>query len=566
MTAERNSIEELLASVSDGRPVDWETAATRLGPEELARLSALQQVSRIADFNRRLQEGGESDETPERWGSMLLLERLGSGANADVFRAWDPGLQREVALKLMRAGLGGGTLMEEGRAAARVRHAHVVTVHGVDDRDGRVGLWMELIRGTSLEQEVRSRGALRASEALRLGSQIAAALSAVHDSGLLHRDIKPANVVRDAEDRFVLADFGLGLQWDRASTSARGPSGTPMYMAPELLGGGVATQRSDVYSLGLLLWFALTGRHPFDVGTLEELAEAAARGPRPSLREVRPDVPESLAIVVEKAMAPEPAARYPDARELLARLASLDAATVAPRVWSWPRWVVVGIALLGLIALGTWWARARRPVSTAPPVASVPAPATYDVAASFLRRNDRESERLVTGDRVKPGDRLSLEVRATRPVWIYVLNEDERGERYLLFPQPSFDLRNPIPPNTPQVLPGPIGGRENAWTVTSAGGREHFLVVAAPEPVAALEAELMRIPAPAAGRPIEYGRVGESTVERLRGVGGMGELPPGPAPSAPPSRAFDEFRALAGSETGVRGVWVRQIVLENPRP
>jgi hypothetical protein len=185
------------------------------------------------------------------------------------------------------------------------------------------------------------------------------------------------------------------------------------------------------------------------------------------------------------------------------------------------------------------------------------------VSASFLRRNDGASERLASGDRVGPGDRLSLELRTTRAAWVYVLNEDERGERYLLFPQPLFDARNPLPADSTFVLPGTIGGRENAWAVTSRGGREHFLVVVSPEPVAELEADLGKLPAPLPGRPVRYASVGPASVERLRGVGGVTELPETATP-APNADAFDRFRALAGSESGVHGVWVRQVVLENP--
>ena len=187
----------------------------------------------------------------------------------------------------------------------------------------------------------------------------------------------------------------------------------------------------------------------------------------------------------------------------------------------------------------------------------------YSVDPSFLRRDDRGTTRLVTGDRVKPGDRLSLEVRTTRPAWVYVLNEDERGERYLLFPQPRFDAHNPLPPIPRSCCPAPSGARRHAWTVTSAGGREYMLVVASPQPVPELEADLDRLPAAQPGRPIDYARVGETTVERLRGVGGVSELPRQEAPPASPPRAFDRFRALAVG-LGVQGVWIRQVVLENP--
>ncbi len=567
MKPERDPVDELLESISDGRAVDWDAAARGIDAQRRSRLNALRDVARIAEFSRRQQGGGEDPAMPERWGHLLLLERIGGGAYAEVFRAWDPALQRQVALKLLRPGADDAALMDEGRAIARIRHPNVVAVHGIDRREGRVGLWMELIRGTDLEQEVRSRGPLAPEDAVRLGVQIGSALTSVHSAGLLHRDVKPANVVRDGDGRFVLTDFGLGQRWDQATLHEAGPSGTPMYMAPEVLNGGPASERSDVYSLGLLLRFAMTGRHPFEATSLTELIRAVANGPRPSLDEARAGLPLSLRTAVERATSPDPEARHPSARQVVE---ALDAAT--PKGAGEKRrpmpWVAAAGAtlLIAVVALGLFRARRETPASPPAPPRVITPLATYAVEASFLRRDEAGAVRLVTGDRVKPGDRLSLEVRTTRPAWIYVLNEDERGERYLLFPQPSFDLQNPVSADSQVVLPGPIAGRENAWTVTSAGGREYMLVVASPEPVAELEAELERIPAPRPGWPIEYARVGAESVERLRGVGGVSQLPAGTGAPALRSRAFERFRTLGGREAGVQGVWVRQITLENPAP
>lgn len=563
MNADREPDEDLLASISDGAPADWSAAQLETDGARRARLESLHELARIAEFSRGLQREGAPAATPERWGDLMLLERLGSGARAEVFRAWDPELQREVALKLMRADLEEEALIEEGRALARIRHANVVTVHGIDRRDGRIGLRMELIRGGTLESQVRVQGPLDAASAQRLGLEIGAALGAVHGAGLLHRDIKPANIVRDAEGRYVLTDFGLGMRWD-GSDAARGPSGTPMYMAPELFDGSPASERSDLYALGLLLWFALAGRHPFETGSFPELVEAARRGPHPALSALSPGVPAGLVRIVERAIAPNPEQRFSTARALVEALVAWSPARAAvARRPSYAAVAAVVIVALGVVAASAWIVRrTERPVEVAP--APVPVPASYAVEASFLRREAGGTTRLTAGDRVKPGDRLSLEVRVTRPAWVYVLNEDDRGERYVLYPQPRFDAHNPLSAESTFVLPGTVDGKESAWSVTSAGGREYFLVVASPEPVPEIEAELASIPAAAPGRPIEYARVGPVAVQRLRGVGGVVDAPLVDAPPAERSPAFERFRALAGRETEVRGVWVRQFVLENP--
>lgn len=566
--------DRLVEAISDGTPADWSAAARANG----ARTDALRDLEKIAEFHRDLQRGAEPVTAPETWGDLRILARLGAGAHADVFRAWDPGLEREVALKLMRAGGDDHALLEEGRAAARVRHPNVVAVYGVDRRDGRVGMWMELLRGASVEQEVRARGAFDLPTARRLGIEVGAALEAVHAAGVVHGDVKPANVVRADDGRFVLADFGLGS----ASGGGRMLSGTPMYMAPERLSGGAATERSDLYSLGMVLWYALTGRHPFPAESLGELVGMAARGPSIPLGEKRRDLPPAFARAIAKAIAVDPAERFGSARALAAALEDERLLRSFPWGKAIRNGAIGGAPILLLMVLQVWApgllpsalrlpevheatrdTTSVRPANPAP-WRTVVSAAPYTVEASFLRRDARGPTRLVAGDRLKPGDRLSLEMRVSRKAWVYVLDEDERGERYLLFPQPRFDAANPLPADSTLVLPGTIGGKESAWRVTSAGGRETFLVVASPEPVAEIEAELGKLPAPEPGRPVEYARVGEAAVERLRGVGGITELTPAESRTTPRPTAFDRFRSLAAKESDVQGVWVRAIVFENP--
>jgi len=553
--------EDLLASISDDRPADWGAAERDASEARRPRLAILRGLSRIAAFNRGLQRAPEDRSGPERWGDLVLLERLGAGGRGEVWRAWEPALERDVALKLMHPGLDDGLLLEEGRNLARVRHANVVKVLGVDRHDGRVGMWMELVRGWSLEQIVRAQGPLGPAGARRLGMDVGAAVAAVHAAGLVHRDIKPANVIRDVEGRYVLADFGLGL---REAARAEGPgrtSGTPMYMAPEVLAGSEASEQTDVYSLGMLLWFALAGRHPFDVRTLAELTAAAREGPRPPLREVRGGVPAAFAEIVERAIAPEPSRRFAGARPLLEALERWQ-----PRRSSAPRGrVLAGVAAVALLVAAVLAVRqaVRRPVPAATSPAAPPSAPGYTVEASLLSREGGRVTRLVSGDRVRPRQHLWLEIRVSRAAWVYVLDEDDRGERYLLFPQPRFEVRNPLRADSSFVLPGTVDGREYAWTVTSAGGREHVLVIASPAPIPEIEAELERLPPAEPGRPITYAKIGNASLEQLRGIGGMVQSSPDEAPPQP-ALVFDRFRALAGRETDVHGVWIRQIVLENP--
>ena len=275
--------------------------------------------------------------------------------------------------------------------------------------------------------------------------------------------------------------------------------------------------------------------------------------------------PPALVRAIERAMAPLPADRFADAdaarAAFEAALAALraDPHAARPRTAVAPAWLA--LAFIAALAAALAWARfAPRPHVAAPAPA---APAAYDVDATLLKLGARGAEPLVDGDRVAPGDRLLLEFRATRAAWVYVLDADDRGETFLLYPQPLFARTNPQPAGASVRLPGPVGNREEGWVVTSRGGREHLLIVAAPEPVAELEQARADIPPPRPDRPVEYAQVEPSALGRLRGIGGVAEVP------APPVRAgvaplFARIRALAGREQGVRGVWVRQLTLENP--
>ncbi len=584
MDVNEERLDALASSVLDGQAVDWDKEESGAkGPGEQASILALRDLSRIAEFNRGLQRSplpfpGTTKQDlagaaeAGRWGELLLLEPAGSGSGGEVWRAWDPRLQREVALKFLQSPESAsvsGSLLEEARALAKVRHPNVVAVHGIDEFEGRAGMWMEFLHGPTLEAEIERRGALPPVEVARIGAELCRALEAVHAAGLVHGDIKPANIVLEQDGRVVLADFGLGRRVGAGGDSGR-VSGTPVFLSPERLAGGPPTPRADLYALGTTLRFSLTGHSPFSARTLDELKAEAGTGPRADLRIQCAGAPTALVSAIERAMSPDPAARFPGAAEMGAALASGPAGTGSTKSSRSTVRMLQVAAVVALVAGITWLATHRSPdrnsavaiPARAATSAPNPAAATYDVEASLVRRNGGAAERLANGDRVRPKDQLSLQFHATKPAWVYVLDEDERGESYLLFPQPMFDQSNPIPADSPVALPGKIGGKETGWTVTSRGGREHFLVVASPAPVPELEAELGKLPSPTPGHPIQYAPVGSSTMEHLRGVGGVSVVDGPVTPSR--AGALERFKALAARETGVRGIWVRQMTLENP--
>jgi len=213
------ALDALAASVADGQPLDWRRLEAEAAPRDRRLIRHLRLVENISSLYRSIADFEETvvDGTPEgpRWGRLVLLDRIGAGTSCEVHRAFDTDLHRHVALKLLHAD-GPATraahdrILQEARRLARVRHRNVVQVFGAEQHLERVGLWMELVEGESLDQIVRTRGAFGAREAAGIGQDVCAALAAVHAAGLLHRDVKAQNVLRESGGRIVLMDFGTG--------------------------------------------------------------------------------------------------------------------------------------------------------------------------------------------------------------------------------------------------------------------------------------------------------------------------------------------------------------------
>jgi hypothetical protein len=286
------------------------------------------------------------------WGPLLLYEQIGHGAFGAVFRAWDPALDHEVALKRYElprhAGPLASEVIREGQLLARVKHPNVVTVHGAGRVGDEVGVWMDFVRGRTLERVVRDEGPMSAPEAIVIGDCLCRALAAVHAAGLLHRDIKASNVMREAGGRLVLLDFGTVIEFS-AENLADTVAGTPLYVAPEVFTGQPASACSDIYGLGVLLFFLVTGTYPVTGRSIEEIQLAHSTGRRRLLADLRPDLPSAFVRVVERATAPRPDDRYRSAGALLADLT----ATIGSRVDRTHDWGSV-VAAVGGAAAAIW--------------------------------------------------------------------------------------------------------------------------------------------------------------------------------------------------------------------
>jgi hypothetical protein len=292
-----------------------------------------------------------------QWDEFRILRELGHGGFGRVYAAYDEGLAKEIALKLVRPSDPSRIpeVMREGQMLARVRHPNVVTVHAVRRVGPDVGFVMDLIDGESLADRVRRVGRLGAEEAVAIGETLCHALAAVHAAGLLHRDVKARNVMRDSAGRLVLMDFGAGRE--EAAPPAHDLTGTPHYLAPEIYQGHAASRASDIYSVGVLLYYLVSGAYPVEGTTPADIAGAHWAGRRRLLVDRRPDLSPDFIHVVERAIAPEPSRRYQSAGELFEALHTLAARsqvplteavrTTGPAASPWPSRLARGAALAG---------------------------------------------------------------------------------------------------------------------------------------------------------------------------------------------------------------------------
>lgn len=365
MTVDRGDDDPLLhvaEAVASGSEVDWVTAESTAPDGEARRtLEQLKVVASLAAACRSLDSHATPPVPPalpdrKTWGRLEIRRELGRGSFATVYLAWDPALERQIALKVLRDQARSAAVLQEARMLARVRHPNVVTVHGVDDYDNAVGLRMEFVEGLTLKDALTSRGVLGAEEAALVGIDLCRALAAVHKAGLLHRDIKAHNVMREAGGRIVLMDFGAGAIRASANLDARRVrAGTPLYLAPEIIDGQPSTIASDIYSLGVLLFHLVTRGYPVPGDTFEAVIEAHARRMRLALTDLRPDLPAPFVRVVETALQVDPAKRYRTVgalqHELAAALDLESQSDAGPRVTT-ARSTSPSIAVLPFVNLG----------------------------------------------------------------------------------------------------------------------------------------------------------------------------------------------------------------------
>lgn len=255
-------------------------------------------------------------------GRYQIVRTIGEGGMANVYLAYDTILEREVAVKILRGDLANDEkfvkrFQREAKAASSLNHPNIVEMYDVGEDDGNYFIVMEYVNGKTLKSLIKKRGALSVSETVDIMLQLTSGIACAHDSYIIHRDIKPQNVMILEDGRVKITDFGIAVALNSAElTQTNSVMGSVHYLPPEQANGNGATVKSDIYSLGILMYELLTGKLPFKGDNAVEIAIKQMKEKLPSIIAQNPNVPQSVENVVIRACAKNPENRYDSVREM----------------------------------------------------------------------------------------------------------------------------------------------------------------------------------------------------------------------------------------------------------
>jgi tRNA A-37 threonylcarbamoyl transferase component Bud32 len=536
-----------------GRPVTAAEGRDRfagLGPWAAAVVAAA-----LADTASWVGRDTRPDELPRAVGKYRVVRLLGRGGMGSVYAAEHPDLRRTVAVKVMRPELAARAdarerFLREARAAARVEHENVVAIHDVDQDGDAPFIVMPHLRGESLEARL-GRGPMPVGLAVRVGREVALGLQAAHAAGLIHRDVKPANVWLEGDPaaadpagqvrRAKVLDFGLARAADGADglTASGWVAGTAAYMSPEQADGAELDGRSDLFSLGAVLYRLLAGRPAFAGPTLTAILRAVAAHDPPPPDAVNPEVSPALSGLVKRLLSKDPAGRPASAAAVADELVRIEAgladagssAGPAPAAGRRRRWAWVAAAALVLAAAGVGlWLATRpggppapgtpggTPAAPAPPPAGTAGPARCRGSVDLLViRHDVDGAEVavpLSDPRAMPvrtGDHVKVVAAVEPPAYLYLVWIDEAGQAIPVHPWRlgEWGSRPAAEAPVPRLE---VKGPDGRWLkiTGAAAGMETVLMLARPAPLGVPDAEVrgwfaglrpLPLPVPTAGEP-----------------------------------------------------------------
>ena len=394
----------LLNQLAEKGEVDWDTQSIDSDDdaELLAQLKSIDDIQKVFAVKHLHDSSNPSTASSAlfHWGQLQVLAPLGEGGYGEVYQAFDPVLNRKVALKLLKpdqlAAFHSKLFIEEAQRMAQVRNRHVLAIHGAAVYDGRAGFWSDLIVGETLENQHHANRATL----LKVVGDMAHALQAVHQAGLVHGDVKAANVMIDQNHQHVLMDFGAGLTSGSAHPSNHSV-GSPLLMAPELFNDQPKSAATDMYALGCLLFKLASDQYPVHGNNVLDIVAAHQQQAYAQLTQLRPDLPRSLVHTIQQLVDPYPSQRL-TAGQLIKRVEEI---IKEPRRRKVKRLVygIMGALLTGLVlaTTGLYFADQAREQAV---LEQQKAQAVND----FLQEILGASFRLGTGREVRVADVLDL--------------------------------------------------------------------------------------------------------------------------------------------------------------
>jgi serine/threonine protein kinase/Flp pilus assembly protein TadD len=374
-------------------------------------------------------------------GSYQVQDLLGVGGMGKVYRAWDTKLKRNVALKFLPDALAQDAdrisrFRREAEMLASLNHPNIAVIYDVQEFDSLHCLVLEFVDGETLAERISRKGPMPAAEAVAIALQVAGALQAAHQKGIIHRDIKAANIMQTEQQVTKVLDFGIARQLDtlnagdinslNALTATGIIVGTPQYMSPEVLQGTTADTRSDLWAFGVVLYQMLAGRLPFEAATVFGISSSILKDSPPPLPA---SVPPALRALVSRCLEKRPEQRYATASEIRTALEGLQSSVPASAVSRRKRlWVATGVVAASLLSGVGWWYFNRTPVQMlstgGSPSPNQEANDLFELAATLARVQNAIPQAQATFDRALALDPNFSEARRFRALYrvIYILN------------------------------------------------------------------------------------------------------------------------------------------------